>query len=89
MSKNKKFVVLRGIHENNIFYTMNVKGNDATKLDSGEVVYVVVDYVNTSKEAQEAIRLEYRRVCIALNKNLCDFLMPTTDLFIKDVSYIK
>ena len=54
-TEDKKFIVLHGITHNNNFFTKNVKGDDQTKLITGEVAYTVIGYANTVREAQHII----------------------------------
>lgn len=53
----KPLVVLRGIEHGNVFYSMShLKGEDPTKLMTGEVAYEVLAYCDTDEEAQKILR---------------------------------
>lgn len=49
---NAKFVVLKGINQNNFFYTTNKRGQDPRLMDSGEIAYDILAYTMTETEAQ-------------------------------------
>lgn len=52
LDNEKAFVCLRGIEAGNRFFTTNTPGGDPTKLTSGEVVYTILGYADTTEEAQ-------------------------------------
>lgn len=49
---NAKFVVLRGLNQNNIFWTTNRPGHDARFTNDGQISYEIIAYTMTEEEAQ-------------------------------------
>ncbi len=49
---NAKYVVLRGLNQNNIFCSPNVPGHDHRFLNDGRIAYEIVAYTMTEEEAQ-------------------------------------
>jgi hypothetical protein len=48
---DKKFVILRGIKDGNVFFSTH-RGEDPTKSDKGETWYEILGYADTVEEAQ-------------------------------------
>lgn len=65
------FVVLRGIKEGNVFWTSSQKGEDPTKLATGEVAYELIGYANSDVEAKSL----YQKHCGP--DNLFNFVINT------------
>ena len=51
--KTAKYAIFQGIDEGNRFFSTNCPDTDQTRLDSGEVAYIILGYANTIAEAQQ------------------------------------